>query len=138
MNKIIIKGEKGKQFVINMKDPLQRRYELVRELNLSGSPKQEICAKYNYTRVMGHHLETAWNKERWDGLKEKKKGPKKKSKRTEKLENRVLAIRFRQPDKDMYEITDILIKEGYQVSARTVARILSEHGVTLKKTRRKL
>lgn len=137
MNEIVIVGEKGKQFFIDLRDSLQRRYELVRELKLSDSPKEEICARYEYSRVMGHLYETAWDKNRWDGLKDKKKGPKSKSRRTEKLEKRVLAIRFKSPEKDMYEITDILTEEGYDISARSVSRVLSEHGVTLKKTRRK-
>lgn len=136
MNEIVIEGEKGKQFVIDLRDSLQRRYELIRDLKLSGSPKEEICARYGYSRVMGHSYETAWDKNRWDGLKDKKKGPKRKSRRTEELEKKVLAIRFKSPDKDMYEITDILIQEGYDISARSVARVLSEHGVTLKKTMR--
>jgi transposase len=66
-----------------------------------------------------------------------KTGSKRKSKRTEELENRILAIRFKHPEKDMYEITDILTEEGYHISARSVARVLSEHGVTLKKTKLK-
>ena len=70
-------------------------------------------------------------------VEREKEGPKSKSKRTEKLEKRVLAIRFKSPEKDMYEITDILTEEGYNISARSVARVLSEHGVTLKKTRQK-
>jgi transposase len=37
----------------------------------------------------------------------------------------------------MYEIKDILTEEGYHISARSVARVLSEHGVTLKKTKLK-
>jgi len=135
--RIVIEGEKGKQFVIDLRDSLQRRYELIRELKLSGSPKEEICTKYGYSRVMGHLYETAWDKQRWEGLKDKKKGPKRKSRRTKELENRVLAIRFKSPEKDMYEITDILTEEGYGISARSVARVLSEHGVTLKKTKRK-
>ncbi|MDI6688711.1 MAG: hypothetical protein QME06_10885 [Desulfobacterales bacterium] len=137
MNEIVIVGEKGKQFVIDLRDSLQRRYELVRELKLSDSPREDICAKYGYSRVMGHLYGTAWDKNRWDGLKDKKKGPKSKSRRTEKLERRVLAIRFKSPEKDMYEITNILTEEGYDISARTVSRVLSEHGVTLKKTRRR-
>jgi len=137
MNEIVIKGEKGKKFIIDLNDPTQRRYELVRELKLGGNSKKEICAKYKYSRIMGHLYETAWNKYRWDGLKDKRKGPKIKSKRTEKLENRILAIRFKNPEKDMYEITDTLIDEGYDVSSRTVARVLSDHGVTLKKRGRK-
>ncbi len=40
-------------------------------------------------------------------MKEKKKGPKSKSTRTEKLEKRVLAIRFKSPEKDMYGIIHV-------------------------------
>ena len=138
MNELVIEGIKGKKFVIDLSDSLQRRYELVRELKLCESPKEDICAKYEYSRVMGHLYEIAWDKNRWDGLKEKNKGPKSKSKRTEELEKRVLAIRFKSPEKDMYEITDILTEEGYNISARSIARVLSEHGVTLKKRGRKL
>jgi transposase len=137
MDELVIQGKKDKQFIIDLNDPLQLRYELVRELKLSGSPKEEICTKFRYSRVMGHLYETAWDKNRWDGLKEKKKGPKRKPKRTEDLENRILAIRFKHPEKDMYEITDILTEEGYHISARSVARVLLEHGVALKKTKMK-
>ncbi|MDP2767223.1 MAG: helix-turn-helix domain-containing protein [Candidatus Methanoperedens sp.] len=70
-------------------------------------------------------------------MRDEKKGPKTKSKRTEELENRVLAIRFKNPEKDMYEIADMLHEEGYTISARSVSRVLSDHGVTLKKTREK-
>lgn len=136
-NKIVIEGGKGKQFVIDLEDPLQRRYELVRELKLSSSSKEVICARFGYSRVMGHLYETAWDKHRWEGLMDKKKGPKKKSRRTEEVESRVLAIRFKSPEKDMYEIADILTEEGYDISARSVSRVLSEHGVTLKKRGRK-
>ena len=41
---------------------------------------------------MGHLHETAWDKNKWDGLKDKKKGPKSKSKRTEKLEKRISRV----------------------------------------------
>ena len=133
----MIEGEKGKKFKIDLQDPIQRRYELIRELKLSGKPKKDICTKYNYSRIMGYNYESAWDKDRWNGIKDKKKGPKTKSKRTEELEKQILEIRFKNPEKDMYEITDILIEEGYEVSSRTVARVLSDHGVTLKKRGRK-
>ncbi len=47
---IVIVGERGEQFVIDLRDSLQRRYELVRELKLSDRPKEEICAKYWYSK----------------------------------------------------------------------------------------
>jgi hypothetical protein len=64
MNEIVIEGKKGKKFVIDLMDYFQRRYELVRELKLSDSSKEEICAKYGYSRVMGHLYEAAWDKNR--------------------------------------------------------------------------
>lgn len=137
MDKLVIQGEKGKQFIIDLEDSLQRRYELIRGLKLSGESKGKICEKYGYSRVMGHLYEVSWDTDRWDGLRDEKKGPKTKSKRTEELENRVLAIRFKNPEKDMYEIADMLQEEGYTISARSVSRVLSDHGVTLKKRRRK-
>jgi hypothetical protein len=66
----VIEGNKGKKFVIDLSDYLQRRYELVRELKLGVSPKEDICAKYEYSRVMGHLYEIRWDKNKWDGLKE--------------------------------------------------------------------
>lgn len=135
---IIIKGEKaGKEFIIDLSDPLQTRYELVRELNLSSKPKEITANKYGLSRIMAYHYERAWNQRRWDGLKGKKKGPKTKSKRKPEVEKEIINIRFRQPCKDMYEITDVLREKGYDISSRSVSRVLSEHGMTLKKTKMK-
>jgi len=36
----------------------------------------------------------------------------------------------------MYDIAKILESEGYKISARSVGRVLSEHGITLKKTKK--
>jgi len=46
-------------------------------------------------------------------------------------------IRFKNPENDMYDIAKILNSEGYEISARSVGRVLSEHGITLKKTKKK-
>lgn len=133
---ILVKGDR-EDFEIDLDDSLQRRYELVRELKLSAEPKEEICKKYGYSRIMGYYYEKAWDEKGWEGLMDKPKGPRTKTKRTEEVERRVLDIRFRNPGKDMYDIAEILKSEGYDISARSVARVLSEHGVTLKKTRRR-
>ena len=47
-------------------------------------------------------------------------------------------MRFKRPELDMYDIRDLLEKEGKVISARSVARILSEHGVALKKKKKAL
>jgi len=137
MDEIIIKGEKGRTFKIDLKDPIQKRYELVRELNLSSKKREEICTKYGYSRKTGNEYLNAWEEEKWDGLKDNPRGPKTKSKRTEEIEKRIVDIRFKDPEKDMYDIAKILESEGYKISARSVGRVLSEHGITLKKTKQK-
>lgn len=129
---IVVKGDRG-DFEIGLEDSLQRRYELVRELRLSAEPKEEICKKYGYSRIMGYHYEKAWGEKGWKGLMDKPRGPKTRSRRTEEVERRILKIRFKEPEKDMYDIVNVLRDEGYGISARSVARVLSEHGVTLKK-----
>ncbi len=136
ISKIIIEGEKGRTFKINLENPIQKRYEMIRELSLSSEPRKDICAKYGYSRKTGNEYLNAWKEKDWDGLKDKPRGPKTKSKRTDELEKRVIDIRFKDREKDMYDIAEILSSEGYEISARSVARILSEHGITLKKRRR--
>ena len=132
-----VKGEKGRTFEINLEDLLQKRYEMIRELSLSSKSRNEISARFGYTRKTGNEYLRAWKEKGWEGLKDKPRGPKTKSKRKEDVEKRILDIRFNTPDKDMYDIEEILTGDGYEISARSVARVLSEHGVTLKKTKKK-
>jgi transposase len=137
MGVIIIKGEKERTFEIDLEDQLQKRYEMVRELNLSSKKREEICTKYGYSRKTGNEYLNAWEEKRWDGLKDNPRGPKTKSKRTEEIEKRIVDIRFKDPEKDMYDIAKILKSQGHKISARSVGRVLSEHGITLKKTKKK-
>ena len=130
----IVEGARGK-FVIDLQDPIQTRYEMVRELTLCNDAKDKICKSYGYTRASGHVYQKAWQEERWEGLKKKPRGPQRNYVRTEEIEQKILSIRFKFPDLDMYDIRDLLQEEGKDISARSVARILSKHGVTLKKTK---
>lgn len=131
----IVVGERDK-FVIDLRDTTQTRYEMVRELTLNSEAKEKICRSYGYTRASGHIYEKAWQENRWEGLKDKPKGPQRNYVRTEDVEQKVLSIRFKHPELDMYDIRDLLKNEGEVISERSVARILSKHGVTLKKTRK--
>ena len=133
--KRIIEGKRS-EFVVDLQDSTQTRYEMVRELTLSSEAKEKICRSYGYTRASGHIYEKAWQEKRWEGLKDKPRGPQCNYVRTEDVEQKVLSIRFNRPELDMYDIRDILKNEGEVISARSVARILSKHGVTLKKTKK--
>jgi transposase len=136
MSTVTIVGEKERTFEIDLKNPLQRRYEMVRELSLSLEPRAPICAKFGYTRKTGNEYLRAWNELGWEGLMDKPRGPKTKSKRTPEVVKRILDLRLKNPEKDMYDIAEMLKEEGHKISARSVARVLADHGITLKKTKK--
>jgi transposase len=110
---------------------------MVRELCLSSKPRAEICAKFGYTRKTGNEYLRAGDEKGWEGLMDKSRGQKTKSKRTHKVERRIVDMKFKNPEKDMYDIAKTLKSEGHEISARSVARVLSEHGITLKKTKKR-
>lgn len=134
-SKKVVVGERGK-FVIDLQDMIQARYEMIRELTLSNESKEKICRGYGYSRASGHIYQKAWAEKRWEGLKDKPKGPQRNYVRTEDVEQKVVSIRFKRPELDMYDIRDLMAKEGKLISARSIARILNKHGVTLKKTKK--
>ena len=60
----------------------------------------------------------------------------KRPKRTPELEKRIIQLRLT-TDKNMYEMTRILNQEGFPVKSRLVAQILSEYGISKKKSLQK-
>ncbi len=66
----------------------------------------------------------------------KKTGPKSAPKRTPELEKKVIQLRL-STDKNMYEMTPILNREGFSIKPRLVAQILSDYGISKKKSLRK-
>ena len=71
---LTIVGEKGRTFKIDLKNPLQRRYGMVRELSLSSEQRALICAKFSYTRKTGNEYLRAWNELGGEGLMDKPGG----------------------------------------------------------------
>jgi len=55
-NIIIIQGETPKRkFPVNLEDPLQKRYEFIREGALSKESVAQICKKYGLSRDMYYY-----------------------------------------------------------------------------------
>ena len=69
-------------------------------------------------------------------LMPKKTGPKTARKRTTELDKRVIQLRL-STDKDMYKLTKLLNQEGFAVGPRLIGQILSDYGISKKKSRRK-
>lgn len=127
----------ARSFKVSSKDTVQWRYEMIRESSLSRYPIEKICRKYNYSRDMYFYYKGKFDTQGMTGLVDQKTGPKRPRKRTEDTEKRIVEMRFKHPHLNMYEITDLLKQEEYDISPRSVARTLQEHGLTLKKTKGK-
>jgi transposase len=124
-------------FRVRSEDTVQWRYEMIRESSLSRDPIDKICQKYNYSRDMYFYYKGKFDAQGMMGLVDEKPGPKKPRKRTEDAERMIIELRFKHPHVNMYEIARRLKHEGFDISPRSVARSLQEHGLSLKKTKGK-
>lgn len=133
---IKIQGETpARSFTINSEDVVQWRYEMIRESSLSRQPIEHICHKYNYSRDMYFYYKGKFDAQGMLGLVDQKPGPHKPSKRTDAADRRIIEVRFKQPHLNMYEIAHQMQQEGFDISSRSIARTLAEHGLGLKKTK---
>jgi len=136
---VTVKGEvKRKEFLIDLSNSIQTRYEMIRECCLSKRSVEEICHKYGYSRTSYYFYKNKFEKEGIEGLIPDKPGPKGPVKITEEVESLILQIRFKDPGLDMYDIWEFLKEKGYKIGVWSVFAVLKKHGVTLKKTKAKL
>lgn len=125
----------GRIFIINPDDPIQWRYEMVRQATLSRKPIGEISKEFGLSRDMYFYYKGKFEAAGILGLADGKPGPTQPRKRTEEVETQILKIRFKRPELNMYEISEMLKQEGYEISPRSVGRTLTSHGLGLKKTK---
>lgn len=134
----VIQGDtRARSFTVNSEDIVQWRYEMIRESSLSRQPIDRICEKYDYSRDMYFYYKGKFDGQGITGLIDQKPGPKKPHKRTGDAERTIIELRFKQPYLNMYEIANRIKGEGIDISPRSVARTLKEHGLSLKKTKGK-
>lgn len=135
--KKIVGDTPGRTFTINPEDTIQWRYEMIRQATLSRQPIEEISGEFGYSRDMYFYYKGKFEAAGILGLIDCKPGPRKPRKRTEEVENRIIQIRFKRPELNMYEIHEMLKGQGYDISPRSVGRTLSSHGLGLKKMKGK-
>jgi len=136
--KELIGDTPGRIFIIKPDDPIQWRYEMIRQATLSRKPIGEISKEFGFSRDMYFYYKGKFETAGILGLADCKPGPTRPRKRTEEVENRIIQIRFKRPELNMYEICEVLKQEGYKISPRSVGRTITFHGLGLKKTKGKL
>ncbi len=92
-----------------------------------------ILLKYNYSHDMNFYYKDKFDAQGMMGLVDKKSGFRKPSKRIENADQRIIELRFKHPHMNIYEIAHRIKQEGFDISSRSIARKLQEHGPCLKK-----
>ncbi len=95
---VLIQGKTPKRcFPLKLDDPLQRRYEFIRESALSKKPVVEICSKYNLSLNMYYYYRRKFDQGGLIALGEERPGPRRAHKINAKFESRVIALKFEEP-----------------------------------------
>lgn len=124
----IIKGLKGKDLLIKENDPSSRKLAMLFEGHCTIGVKA-ACQKYGYTEQRYYQLLKKFNNIGSDGLIDKKRGSDKKPVLTKEVTNQIIRLRFLDPLASTDVLTQKMQQESYNVSKRSVERVITEYGL---------
>jgi len=129
---ILIKGIKGKDFIIDEKDSLAIKLSMLIEGHCTIGV-QEAIKKYGYTEQRYYQLMSKYLQDGTQGLIDKKTGSDKQPVRTKDTVNQIIRLRFLDPFSSAGVIAQKLGQMGYKVSKRSVERTITEYGLQKKR-----
>ena len=134
---LVIRSSSGKTLIFPKEHGIQRKIQMVTLAELSDLSIEKICKLFGYkTRKSYYDIRRCVLENNIDSLIPKKTGPKTARKRTAQLEKRIIQLRL-STDKDMYKLTELVNQEGFAVGPRLIGQILSDYGISKKKSQRK-
>ncbi len=130
---LILNSSTGRTLIFPRDHVVTKKIQMVTLAELSYLTIEEICRLFGYkTRKSYYDIRRFVLENNMEALMPKRTGPKTAPKRTPELEKRVIQLRLG-TDKNMYDLTQILHREGFPVGPRLVAQILNDYGISKKK-----
>jgi len=129
--KLIITGTSGK-ISLMCDDEILHKFSMLFEGECEGLGASKASKKFGYSRQRYYQLLNKLIKEGAIALKGKKTGPQSNYKRTDEVVRQIIRHRFLDPDASAKVIAQKFNQSGYQVSVRTVERVISEYGLQKK------
>ena len=126
--KILIKGIKGKDFVIDEKDNLSIKLAMLIEGHCTIGV-QDALQKYGYTEQRYYQLLKKYNDGGSHALIDQKPGSCKYPVRTKEVQNQIIRHRFLDPFASAEVFARKLKQNGYKVSKRSVERTITDYGL---------
>lgn len=131
---LALNAENGRTLVFPEDFIVAKKIQMVTLAELSNLSIEEICHLFGYkTRKSYYDIRRLVLENNIEALLPGKTGPQSPPKRTKELEKRVIQLRL-STDQNMYHMTRTLNQEGFSVKSRLIAQILSDYGISKKKS----
>ena len=90
---------------------------------------EELAKKYGYTREYFYQVLDKFKNVGSQALEDKHQGPKHNYKRTDEVKKQIIRLRFLDPEANSEVITQKMNQLNYQISQKSVERVISEYGL---------
>jgi transposase len=113
-------------------DEITHKLFMLLEGEVDGLGAAAAAAKFGFSRQRYFQLRTAFLQRGASALQSDKRGPKKRSRRTDEAVRQIIRQRFLDPDASADVIAQKLRQSGLPISTRSVERVIAEFGLQKK------
>jgi len=129
---LVLTDREGKAISFSPEQTVQKKVSMITLGELCDLPKIRLAQAFGFkTRKSYYDIRDAVLNGPPAELLPKRTGPQKPPKRTKEVESIIIRSRF-ETHLSMYEIADELTRLGFNVSARLVAQVLADYGLSKK------
>jgi len=129
---LILTDREGKAISFSPEQSVQKKVSMITLGELCDLPKIRLAQAFGFkTRKSYYDIRDAVLNGSPADLLPKRTGPQNPPKRTKEVESLIIRNRF-ETDLSMYEIAHELTRLGFEVSARLVAQVLTDYGLSKK------
>jgi transposase len=112
-------------YFLNPKEPAQKRYEALRGYFLESLTQKEAAKRAGYSESTFQSLVSNFQNRKVEFFEKPRYGPNKRQ-TSDFIQKRIVSLR--KSNYSVYEIKDILFKEGFNTSIQTINRIIKDEG----------
>ena len=122
----------GGSLPIRTDDEIARKMAMLIEGECGGLGPSQAAAKFGFSKQRYFQLRSAYIEHGTQALQSNKRGPKTHYRRTAEVVRQVIRYRFLDPDATPEVIAQKLCQSGWEISIRSVQRVIEEYGLQKK------
>jgi transposase len=124
-------GSKG-SLPVSQRDEISLKLMMLVEGECEGLGPTKAARKFGFSKQRYYQLRDAYRREGAEALQSKRRGPKSNYRRTDELVRQVIRHRFLDPEVSPDVIAQKLRQTGFEISTRSVERVIAEYGLQKK------